>query len=163
MTEPHRFTSIMNCLTRITRQIVRQTSSYSHGQTFVIPLLMAALPGIDLNDFKKTSATLEFYNAIFKVIICVDCSSAVYTRNDLTEIEKEVCLSTAKFKDFIIQFLNRIFQMIEILSTDMPDDAVIITEDNLEDSIIQSRITLILFDIVQQCSTKIFQVNMKSI
>jgi len=86
MTEPHRFTSIMNCLTRITRQIVQQTSSYSHGQTYVVPLLMAVLPGIDLNDLQKTIVTLDFYNAIFKLIICVDCSSAIHIRNDLTEV-----------------------------------------------------------------------------
>ncbi len=86
MTEPHRFTSIMNCLTRITRQIVQQTSSYSQGQTYVVPLLMAVLPGIDLNDLQKTIVTLDFYNAIFKLIICVDCSSAIHIRNDLAEV-----------------------------------------------------------------------------
>ncbi|CAF4502010.1 unnamed protein product, partial [Rotaria sp. Silwood2] len=75
--EPHRFTSIMSCITYITRQLVRQTSSYSQGQTYVLPLIMSVLPGIDLNDFKKTSVTLEFLNTIFMLITCVDCSSAV--------------------------------------------------------------------------------------
>ncbi len=78
MAEPHRFTSIMNCLIRLTRQIVRQT--------YVIPVLMAVLPGIDLNDFKKATVTLDFYNAMFKLIICVDCSSAIDIRNDLTDV-----------------------------------------------------------------------------
>ncbi|CAF5225358.1 unnamed protein product, partial [Rotaria magnacalcarata] len=55
------------------------------------------------------------------LISCVDCSSAVNIRNDLTEIEKEVCLSTAKFEEFIENFLDRIFQMINILSTDLSD------------------------------------------
>ncbi|CAF3884238.1 unnamed protein product [Rotaria sordida] len=158
MTEPHRFTSIMICLTRIARQIVRQTPTYSQGQTYVIPLLMAILPGIDLNDFEKTSVTLDFYNAIFKIIICVDCSSAIQTRNDLTEIEKEVCLSTEKFQDFIIKFLNRIFQMIEILSTDVSDDVIEITEDNIEDNTIELKLISIISSIVQQCSSKIFQI-----
>ena len=80
MTEPHCFTSIINCLTSITRQLVRQTSTYSHGQTYIIH-------GIDLNDYKKTIVTLDFYNAIFKLIICVDCSSAIHIRNDLTEVK----------------------------------------------------------------------------
>ena len=87
MTEPHRFTSIINCLTSITRQLVRQTSTYSDGQTYIIPLLISVLPGIDLNDYKKTIVTLDFYNAIFKIIICVDCSSAIHIRNDLTEVK----------------------------------------------------------------------------
>src|ERR1700723_3813492 len=76
VTEPHRFTSILNCLTRIAPQIVRQTPCYSQGQTYVLPLLMSVLPGIDLNDFEKTSVTLEFLETIFMLIPCVDCSSA---------------------------------------------------------------------------------------
>ena len=88
MTEPHRFISIMTCLKYITRQIVQQTSSYSQGQIYVIPLLMSVLPGIDLNDFKKISVTLEFLDTIFMLITCVDCSSVVNTRNDLTEVKK---------------------------------------------------------------------------
>jgi proteasome activator subunit 4 len=87
MTEPHRFTSIMTCLTHIARQIVQQTPSYSQGQTYVLPLLMSVLPGIDLNDFEKTSITLEFLETILMLITCVDCSSAVNTRNDLTEVK----------------------------------------------------------------------------
>jgi proteasome activator subunit 4 len=86
MTEPHRFISIMTCLKHIARQIVQQTPSYSQGQTYVLPLLMSVLPGIDLNDFKKTLVTSEFLDIIFMLITCVDCSSAVNTRNDLTEV-----------------------------------------------------------------------------
>lgn len=84
--EPHRFTSILACLTRVLRQVVRQTPSYPQGQTFVLPLITAVLPGIDLNDFKKTVVTLDFLNTMFMMITCVDCSSAVHTRNDLTEV-----------------------------------------------------------------------------
>ncbi|CAF5150636.1 unnamed protein product, partial [Rotaria sp. Silwood1] len=69
----------------MTRQLVRQTSSYSCGQTYILPLLMSILPGIDLNDFEKTSVTLDFFDAIFMLISCIDCSSAVHIRNDLNE------------------------------------------------------------------------------
>jgi proteasome activator subunit 4 len=86
MTEPHRYISIMNCLTYISRQIVQQTPTYSQGQTYVLPLLMSVLPGIDLNDNDKLSVTLVFINNIVAHITCVDCSSAVNTRNDLTEV-----------------------------------------------------------------------------
>jgi proteasome activator subunit 4 len=86
MTEPHRFTTIMNCLKYIARQIVEQTPSYSQGQTYVLPLLMSVLPGIDVNDFEKTLVTLEFLDTILMVITCVDCSSAVNSRNDLTDV-----------------------------------------------------------------------------
>ncbi len=87
MTEPHRFISIITCLTHIARQIVQQTPSYSQGQIYVLPLLISVLPGIDLNDLEKTSVTLEFLDTILTLITCVDCSSAVNSRNDLTEVK----------------------------------------------------------------------------
>jgi len=86
MSEPHRFTSIMTCLASVARQMVRQTPHFSQGQTYVLPLLMAVLPGIDSNDFKKTAVTFQFLNAILMLITCVDCSSAINTRDDLTEV-----------------------------------------------------------------------------
>jgi proteasome activator subunit 4 len=76
----------VTCLTYIARQIVQQTPSYSQGQIYVLPLLMSVLPGIDLNDLEKTLVTLKFIDAILMVITCVDCSSALNTRNDLTEV-----------------------------------------------------------------------------
>ena len=87
MTEPHRFASIIACLAGMTRQIVRQTPHFSQGQTFVLPLLISVLPGIDSNDFRKTCMTLEFLHAMLIPITCVDCSSAVHTRNDLSEVK----------------------------------------------------------------------------
>jgi proteasome activator subunit 4 len=89
MTEPHRFISLITCLAGMTRQIVRQTPNFTQGQTFVLPLLISVLPGIDSNDFKKTSITFEFLNSMLMLITCVDCSSAVNTRNDLSEVKKK--------------------------------------------------------------------------
>ncbi|CAF1171345.1 unnamed protein product [Rotaria sordida] len=160
--EAHRFTSLMHCLKRMTRQLVRQTSSYSQGQTYIIPLLMSVLPGIDLNDFEKTSVTLDFFDAIFMLISCVDCSSAIDVRHDLNEIEKEVCLSTAKFEDFITKFLDRIFQMINILSTDF-SDAVNINEKHTDHDNLQVKLTSIMISILQQCSNNIFRMIKKKI
>lgn len=84
--EPHRFTSIVTSLTRVLRQVVRYTPDYFHGQTYVLPLIRAVMPGIDLNDAEKTSVTLKFLNTLFMMISCIDCSSAVNTRKDLTEV-----------------------------------------------------------------------------
>jgi proteasome activator subunit 4 len=103
MVEPHRFTAIMTCLTHIARQIVQQTPSYSQGQIYVLPLLMSVLPGIDLNDMKKTSVTLKFLDIILTVITCVDCSSAVNTRNDLTEVR-----SNLSFEKNVLSFSYRL-------------------------------------------------------
>lgn len=80
--EPHRLISMMNCLKHIARSMV----SHPSGQIYVIPLLMSVLPAIDLNDTDKTFATLDFLETILSLIICVDCSTAVNTRDDLTEV-----------------------------------------------------------------------------
>ncbi|CAF3689421.1 unnamed protein product, partial [Rotaria sp. Silwood1] len=160
--EAHRFTSLMHCLKRMTRQLVRQTSSYFQGQTYILPLLMSVLPGIDLNDIEKTSMTLDFFDAIFMLISCVDCSSAVHTRNDLNEIEKEVCLSTAQFENFITKFLDRIFQMINILSTDF-SDAVNINEKYTDNDNLQVKLTSIMTSILRQCSSNIFRDSYEAI
>ncbi|CAM2708912.1 unnamed protein product [Rotaria socialis] len=162
LTEAHRFTSLMHCLKRITRSLVRQTSSYSQGQIYILPLLTVILPGIDLNDFEKTNVTLEVFDAIFMLISCVDCSSAVNIRNDLTEIEKEVCLSTAKFEEFIEKFLDRIFQMINILSTDL-SDTLMNNEDRADHGNLGLKLASIMTSIIRQCSYNISQMVMKKV
>ncbi|CAF5108102.1 unnamed protein product, partial [Rotaria sp. Silwood1] len=110
ITEPHRFISIMNCLTCLSRSIVQQTLIYSQGQIYVISLLMSVLPGIDLNE---TSIILDFLNSIFKLIICSDCSLAIEIRNDLTDIE---ILSTDISNDNDIEYISIQSKLISIIS-----------------------------------------------
>ncbi|CAF3469088.1 unnamed protein product [Rotaria socialis] len=158
--EPHRFTSSLSCLTGITRQIVQQTLNFPQGQTYVLPLLISVLSGIDSNDFDKTSKTFQFLKAILMLITCVDCSSAINIPNDLTEVEKEVCLLTAQFEDFIIEFLNRTFQMVDSLSTEVFDGWVATTANDVNTEI---ELTPVIPGIIEQCSSKIFQVVQEKI
>jgi hypothetical protein len=74
-------------------------------------------------------------------------------------VEKEVCLSTAKFEDFITEFLNRTFQMIETLATEMSEAILLLNEANSEDQETGLELTSMLYGILQQCSDKIFQVD----
>ncbi|CAF4684970.1 unnamed protein product [Rotaria sp. Silwood1] len=120
--EAHRFTSLMHCLKRMTRQLVRQTSSYFQGQTYILPLLMSVLPGIDLNDIEKTSMTLDFFDAIFMLISCVDCSSAVHTRNDLNEDSYE---AIAKAIQNLLRSLLNIYPMNYRLTREQLDEPFI--------------------------------------
>ena len=74
---------------------------------------LAVLPGIDVNDFKKTAITLQFLISQCLLIPIVDCSKASQFYDDLTEEEHELCEQTARFEDFVLEFLDRIFAMIE--------------------------------------------------
>lgn len=75
------------------------------------------------------------------------------------QIEKQVCLSTAKFEDFIIDFLNRIFQIISLQSAEALDSTVTQEAYDQDNDIIKRKISSIIFSIVQNCSNKIFQVK----
>lgn len=86
MNEPDRFTMMMQCLPGMIRQIVQQTDNYSEGQLYTVPLMMAVLPGISSNDSDKVLATFDVLDAIVKFVPCIDCSSAVQTCTDLTEV-----------------------------------------------------------------------------
>ena len=86
MSEVRRSLSLLQCCPRLARQLVRQSPSFPHGQRDVLPLLIAVLPGIDWNDSEKSNATLEFLQTLLVLINCVDCSSAVDERDDLTEV-----------------------------------------------------------------------------
>ena len=66
-----------------------------------------------MNDFKKTAITLQFLISQSLLIPIVDCSKASQFYDDLTDEEHELCEQTARFEDFVLEFLDRIFAMIE--------------------------------------------------
>lgn len=75
------------------------------------------------------------------------------------QIEKDVCLSTNKFEDFISELLNRTFQLIEQLSTETSDALVACQQSKSDDHHMCIELTSMISSILQQCSKKIFQVS----
>ncbi|XP_045600493.2 proteasome activator complex subunit 4 isoform X1 [Procambarus clarkii] len=112
-TEPHRLTASLECVVCVARALVGGGKHYPDGQRHVIPLLLQTLPGIDPNDIKKCMVTFQFIYTLVTLVPFVDCSAAVEEYTDLTEIEQEVCLQTAGFEDFVLQFMDRCFALIE--------------------------------------------------
>ena len=55
--------------------------------------------------------TFQLVTTIATLVPIVDCSGAV-SRNDLTDEERELCLQTAQFEDFVLQFLDRCFSLV---------------------------------------------------
>lgn len=112
-TEPHRLTASLECVVCVARALVKGGKHYPEGQTHVIPLLLQTLPGIDPNDIKKCMVTFQFIYTLVTLVPFVDCSAAVEDYPDLTEVEQQVCLQTAGFEDFVLQFMDRCFALIE--------------------------------------------------
>ena len=108
LVEPHRYTSLLSCLSLVSRQLPLYNPDYpEQTQMHVIPLLSAVLPGLDPNDSNKCILTAKFLSELLGSIILCDCSPALSIRSDLTEYEKELCIQTSKFEDFVHEFLTK--------------------------------------------------------
>lgn len=108
LTEPHRYTSMLACLVKVSRELITYNPAHlEQTQLHLIPLLHAVLPGLDPNDTNKTLLTLNFYTSTLGCMAVVDCTPALTIRNDLTDHEKELIYETAKFEDFVHEFFNK--------------------------------------------------------
>ncbi|XP_049827617.1 proteasome activator complex subunit 4-like [Schistocerca gregaria] len=120
VTEPHKLTAAMQCMVAVARPMVQGARlGYKEGPTHVIPLLMSVLPGIDPNDVRKCFVTFQFIATFSTLIPIVDSSQASNYWSDLTEEEETVCLATADFEDFVLQFLDRCFTLIDSSSLEV--------------------------------------------
>uniref|UniRef100_A0A8D8S251 Proteasome activator complex subunit 4 n=1 Tax=Cacopsylla melanoneura TaxID=428564 RepID=A0A8D8S251_9HEMI len=157
ITEPHKLTCVMQCMVAVARPLVQSADIYPEGITHVIPLMIAVLPGIDPNDLHKCFVTFQFLST-FAILIPIVNSSDAAKYHDLTEAESIVCSATAQFEDFIVQFLDRLFILVEssvLESTRLEREQEIrSTMESLAEGAIDS-ITKTLLD---QTSTQIFKV-----
>lgn len=119
LTEPHKMTASLQSLVSVSRALVSGHNGYTTGKTHVIPILYAILPGIDPNDFRKTSITLEFLTSFALLVPIIDCSKAGQYYEDLTDEEILICDQTAEFEGFVIQYLDKVFAIIESSSQDV--------------------------------------------
>ena len=159
LTEPHRLTASMQCVVSIARALVKGSKYYPEGPTHVLPLLLSSLDGLDVNDMKKCMVTFQFIATFATLIPLIDCSSAVDIRNDLTEIEVQLCLSTAQFEDFVLQFMDRCFVLIENSSLEQTTRLDQESERlNTEEGIIEMGLVSTYGSILLQCSPQILEV-----
>lgn len=117
ITEPHKYTAALQCLSSVSYVLVSGRPGTETVKTQVIPLLFTVLPGIDSNDYHKTSITMQYIMAQSILIPFVDCSKASLY-HELSEEESLICEQTAQFEDFVLQFFDRIFQLIESSSVE---------------------------------------------
>ena len=159
ITEPHKFTSALSSLASVANVMASGKRGSEVSKTQVIPLLFAVLPGIDSNDFKKTSITLQYIITQSILIPFVDCSKASLY-HDLNEEESLICEQTAQFEDFVMQFLDRIFVLIESSSVESTRMEHTSHLDNLKsklESISEALIQSATHSVLGQCSQEILK------
>ena len=164
LTEPHRLSASMQCVVSIARALVKPNRFYTEGPTHVIPLMLSSLDGLDVNDMKKCMVTFQFIATFATLVPIIDCSSAVDIRNDLSETEVQLCLATAQFEDFVLQFMDRCFVLIENSSLEQTNRLDQENERmNTEEGIIEVGLSSTFGTILLQCSPQILEVNIHNI
>lgn len=161
LTEPHRLIVAMQAVSSVARPMLcGADAGYKEGLTHVVTLLMATLPGLDPNDVKKTLITLQFLLVFSWLVPLIDCSKASEYWPDLTEEEQFACESTAQFEDFVLLYLERIFNIIEFSSQEHvrleSKENECYVRNKLE-TIMESAISTTTSAILSQCSPKIFK------
>ncbi|XP_054158581.1 proteasome activator complex subunit 4B-like [Oppia nitens] len=163
LTEPHRLSASMQCVVSIARALVASDNpKYSDGRLHVLPLLLNSLDGLDVNDMRKCMVTFQFIATFVTLVPLIDCSAAVDTRTDLTDTESQLCLASVECEDFVLQFMDRCFVLIENSQSldqssrglDRQDNDV---RMNTEEGIIEVGLASTFGSILQQSSPQIFK------
>ncbi|KAM4526363.1 proteasome activator complex subunit 4B [Fundulus diaphanus] len=163
LTEPHTLTATLSCMIGMARSLVSPDDRYPEGRAHVLPLLMGSLPGVDPNDFSKCMITFQFITTFITLVPLVDCSSAPSRQTDLTEIEKDLCFASAGFEDFVLQFLDRCFALIDSSTLEQTrDETETDTQTHLE-SLVELGLSSTVSTILTQCSSEIYEVALQKL
>uniref|UniRef100_A0A8D3ED43 Proteasome activator complex subunit 4 n=1 Tax=Scophthalmus maximus TaxID=52904 RepID=A0A8D3ED43_SCOMX len=158
LTEPHTLTATLSCMIGMARCLVSPNNRYPEGRAHVLPLLMGCLPGVDPNDFSKCMITFQFIATFTTLVPLVDCSSAPSRHSDLTEIEKDLCFASAEFEDFVLQFLDRCFALIDSSTLEQTrDETETDTQTHLE-SLVELGLASTVSTVLTQCSVALQKV-----
>lgn len=156
LTEPHRLQASINCMASVLPAMLRPCKYFPDGPSHVVPLLLNSLPGIDSNDMRKTIAVLRFVATLASQIRMKDHSNLVEERPELTYQEQQMCLATSQFEDFVIQFLDKCFILIENTTTaslsNLDQESHL---KNGEEGIIEAAISSVTLSILAQASNQI--------
>ncbi|KAL4641227.1 proteasome activator complex subunit 4 [Arapaima gigas] len=163
LTEPHQLTATLSCMIGVARSLVSSGSRYPEGPTHMLPLLMRALPGVDPNDFSKCMITFQFIATFSTLVPLVDCSSAVHERNNLTEVERELCSASAEFEDFVLQFMDRCFALIDSSTLEQTREEMETEKMTHLESLVELGLSSTFSTILTQCSMDIFKVALEKV
>ncbi|XP_031439180.1 proteasome activator complex subunit 4B isoform X1 [Clupea harengus] len=163
LTEPHQLTATLSCMIGMARSLLCAGRHYPEGPAHVLPLLMRALPGVDPNDFSKCMITFQFIATFTTLVPLVDCSSALHEKNDLTERERELCSASAEFEDFVLQFMDRCFALIESSTLEQTREETETEKMTHLESLVELGLSSTFSTILTQCSMDIFKVALQKV
>ncbi|KAM9847519.1 proteasome activator complex subunit 4A [Aulostomus maculatus] len=161
LTEPHQLTATLSCMIGVARSLVSGGQRFPEGPTHMLPLLMRALPGVDPNDFSKCMITFQFIATFVTLVPLVDCSSALHDRTDLTEVEREMCSASAEFEDFVLQFMDRCFALIDSSTLEQTREETETEKMTHLESLVELGLSSTFSTILTQCSLDIFKVALE--
>uniref|UniRef100_A0A8C3LK93 Proteasome activator subunit 4 n=1 Tax=Chrysolophus pictus TaxID=9089 RepID=A0A8C3LK93_CHRPC len=163
LTEPHQLTATLSCVIGVARSLVSGGKWFPEGPTHMLPLLMRALPGVDPNDFSKCMITFQFIATFSTLVPLVDCSSVLQERDDLSEVERELCSATAEFEDFVLQFMDRCFGLIESSTLEQTREETETEKMTHLESLVELGLSSTFSTILTQCSKDIFKVALEKV
>ncbi|KAJ7987499.1 hypothetical protein DPEC_G00327130 [Dallia pectoralis] len=163
LTEPHQLTATLTCMIGVARSLVPGGQRFPEGPTHMLPLLMRALPGVDPNDFSKCMITFQFIATFATLVPLVDCSSAAHERSDLTEVEKEMCSASVEFEDFVLQFMDRCFALIDSSTLEQTREETETEKMTHLESLVELGLSSTFSTILTQCSMDIFKVALEKV
>ncbi|XP_047208464.1 proteasome activator complex subunit 4A isoform X1 [Girardinichthys multiradiatus] len=163
LTEPHQLTATLSCMIGVARSLVSGGQRFPEGPTHMLPLLMRALPGVDPNDFSKCMITFQFIATFVTLVPLVDCSSAFHERTDLTEVEREMCSTSAEFEDFVLQFMDRCFALIDSSTLEQTREETETEKMTHLESLVELGLSSTFSTILTQCSLDIFKVALEKV
>lgn len=163
LTEPHQLTATLSCMIGVARSLVSGGQRFPEGPTHMLPLLMRALPGVDPNDFSKCMITFQFIATFATLVPLVDCSSAPHERNDLTEVERELCSASAEFEDFVLQFMDRCFALIDSSTLEQTREETETEKMTHLETLVELGLSSTFSTILTQCSMDIFKVALEKV
>uniref|UniRef100_A0A8C4GY46 Proteasome activator complex subunit 4 n=1 Tax=Dicentrarchus labrax TaxID=13489 RepID=A0A8C4GY46_DICLA len=163
LTEPHQLTATLSCMIGVARSLVSGGQRFPEGPTHMLPLLMRALPGVDPNDFSKCMITFQFIATFVTLVPLVDCSSALHERTNLTEVEREMCSASAEFEDFVLQFMDRCFALIDSSTLEQTREETETEKMTHLESLVELGLSSTFSTILTQCSLDIFKVALEKV
>ncbi|KAL2915214.1 Proteasome activator BLM10 [Polyrhizophydium stewartii] len=122
LTETHRTISCISALGAVSYPLFN-SAHYPEGGQHLCALLHLTLPGLDVNDTRKSIATLLFISRAVVLVPLVDVASSGYTpevAGDDTdrsrfEAHEATRLSTGDFESWVVKFIDRLITLFENL------------------------------------------------